>query len=297
MTAARLRLQDDYRAETDRALERLRQGGFGHCEVGLVLGSGLGNVVDGMEVSASMPFGEVPGLPSTTVQAHSGRILQARGAGGVAVAVFQGRLHAYEGLPMEQIVRPVAILAALGCHTVLLTNAAGGLDADMCAGDVMVISDLVDLHWVDAGRGLLQPDGDVPVELALRAARAGRVFDPVLVQRLLQTGARHGVPIRSGTYASLWGPNYETAAEIGMLRRIHANAVGMSTGPEAVFARALGLRVAGLSCITNVAVEFGGGEVTHEEVIEVGAARRGAIAEVVLASLPHLAAPEGGERG
>lgn len=281
-------VRPDYAERVEHAAAAMREKGFVGAPVAVVLGSGLGNVVDGMKVLAAADFSDVPTLATTTVRAHHGRLLEAE-VQGTRALVLQGRLHAYEGLPMEDIVFPVALLAALGAKTLLLTNAAGGLHPDMRAGDLMAISDLIDLHLVDAARGLLIPDPSVPSALLARAATAGRLFDRQLVHRLTETGAGCGVPVRTGTYASLWGPNYEPPKEIGQLRLLGADAVGMSTGPEAIFAKALGLRIAGLSCITNVAVEFGGGEVTHDEVVEVGAARRGAIAEVVLAILPRLA--------
>lgn len=264
-----------------------RAAGISGGRVGLVLGSGLGNVVDAMEVQAAIDFAALPGMFASTVTGHAGRLVLAR-VEDVDVIVLQGRLHAYEGRTLAEVVLPVALLCALGVRVMVLTNAAGGLHPDVVAGDLTVITDLIDLHLDDAGRGVLTHTGEVPLELALRAARAGRVFDRVLARRLVEIGAAAGLPIRTGTYASLWGPNYETAAEIGFLRRLGADAVGMSTGPEAALAQALGVRVAGVSCITNVAVETGGAEVTHAEVMEVGSSRRVELATLLLASLPVL---------
>ena len=281
------RLHPDFEPRLRAAAEAARAAGLRGARVGLVLGSGLGNVVDAMDEEASIAFPDIPGLHASTVQGHAGRLVQAR-SGEVDVLVLQGRLHAYEGLSMAEVVLPTALLCALGARTVVLTNAAGGLHPDMVAGDLTVLTDLFDLHLIDAGRGVLAPDGDVPVELAGRAARPGRFFDRALARRLVEIGAEQRLPIRTGTYASLWGPNYETPVEIGLMRRLGADAVGMSTGPEAAVARALGARLAGVSCITNVAVEHGGGEVTHDEVIEVGAQRRGELATLLLAGLPVL---------
>lgn len=279
-------LRSDYAARVDATVAELREAGFG-AGLGLVLGSGLGNVVDGMEVSARRGFGDIPGFHAPTVQAHHGQLVQAR-HGGVDVLVLQGRLHAYEGLDMADVVFPIATLLGLGCHTLLLTNAAGGLDPDHRAGDLMALTGLIDFHWIDATRGLLELPAGVDPELSLRAATHLPPYDRDLARRLVDTGAKEGISVRTGTYVSLWGPNYETPREIGFLRRLGAQAVGMSTGPETALAVRLGARVAGLSCITNVAVEAGGDVVTHEEVIEVGAARRDDTARLILACLPAL---------
>lgn len=273
-----------------------RRAGVDRGRVGLVLGSGLGNVVDAMEVKAAVDFADLPGIHTSTVIGHAGRLVLAS-AGGVDAIVLQGRLHAYEGRSLAEVVLPTALLCALGVRVLVLTNAAGGLHPDVAAGDLTVLTDLIDLHLEDAGRGVLTYTGDAPLELALRAARVGRVFDRVIARRLVEVGAQAGLPMRTGTYASLWGPNYETAAEIRQLRLIGADAVGMSTGPEAAIAHALGVRVAGVSCITNVAVEAGGVEVTHAEVMEVGSSRRAELATLLLAALPVLDALAGEGEG
>lgn len=279
-------LQTDYAARVDATVADLARDGFG-ARLGVVLGSGLGNVVDGMEIGAQRSFGDIAGFHAPTVKAHHGRLVQARHAG-VDAVVLQGRLHGYEGLSMAEVVFPIATLLGLGCSTILLTNAAGGLDPDHRAGDLMVLTGLIDFHWIDATRGLLVPPAGIDPEISLRAAARMAPYDRELAFRIVQAGADEGVAVRTGTYVSLWGPNYETPREIGFLRRIGGQAVGMSTGPETALATRMGARVAGLSCITNVAVEAGGEVVTHEEVIEVGAARRDDTARLILASLPAL---------
>lgn len=288
------RLDEDFARRVAAARDALRERGFEAPRVAVVLGSGLGNVVDRMEIEAELPFADIPGFHAPTVQAHRGRLVQAMHEGDRAL-ILQGRLHAYEGHPMEDVVFGVATLAALGARTLLLTNAAGGLHPDMRPGDLMAITDLVDLHLDDPARGLLLPPAAdaAEMELALRAAAPRRLFEPALAHTLLAAAADAGVGLRTGTYASLWGPNYEPPAEIGMLRRLGADAVGMSTGPEAAVAKRLGMRLAGISCITNVAVEAGGGVVTHDEVIEVGAQRRHELATLVLRALGPLAEGRG----
>ncbi len=280
------RLDDAFAQRVEAAAESLRAEGFG-APVGMVLGSGLGNVVDRMEVQAVRPFGEIPGFHAPTVAAHKGQLVQGTHDGRSAL-ILQGRLHAYEGLDMADVVFPIATLVALGCRTILMTNAAGGLHPDSRAGDVMVISSLIDFHWADATRGLVLPPANVDTEVALRAATHAGPFDRALAHGLVKVAASCKVFARTGTYVSLWGPNYETPREIGFLRRIGGDAVGMSTGPESAFARRMGVRLAGISLITNVAVESGGEVVTHDEVIEVGAASRESLADVILAALPLL---------
>jgi purine-nucleoside phosphorylase len=277
------RLRDDYAARVEEALQSLRPDGFG-APVGLVLGSGLGTVVDRMDVAAERSFDTIPGFHAPSVMAHAGRLVQAEHAGRAAL-ILQGRLHAYEGLPLADVVFPVATLLGLGCRTLLLTNAAGGLHPDARAGDLMALTGLIDLHLADAGRGLVLPPAGVDPELALRAATHLPPFDRDLAYRLVDVGAAAGIPVRTGVYASLWGPNYEPAVEIGVLREMGCDAVGMSTGPETAFAVRMGAKVGGISCITNVAVEHGGDVVTHDEVVEVGAAVRDALTHLILAFL------------
>ncbi len=261
------------------------------ARTGLVLGSGLGGLIDRTETVASVPFDGIPGFHAASVVGHSGRVVQAR-RDGAEFLVLQGRLHAYEGFDLGSVILPVAVLCALGCETVVLTNAAGGLDPDMRAGDVAVLTGLIDLHLKDALRGVLVPDGEIPSGLAARAATPGSLFDPALAAQLRAVAADERIAPHTGTYVSLWGPNYESPVEIGFLRRLGGVAVGMSTGPEAVVARALGARVGGVSLITNVAVEAGGGVVTHDEVVEVGAARRDAMEALLLSAVDRLATAE-----
>lgn len=277
-------LDPEFAARVDATADHLAGAGITGGPCAMVLGSGLGDFVDRMDVRAQVDFADVPGMYAATVVGHSGRVVQAR-HGGTDVVVLQGRLHAYEGLAMDEVVLPMLALRALGAETVVLTNAAGGLHPDMTAGDMTVLTGLLDLHLVDPLRGILRPDGGVPNELALRARRAGHVFDPSLALRL-RSVAPH--PVHTGTYVSLWGPNYETPLEIGFLRRLGGVAVGMSTGPEATALRTFGARVAGISLITNVSVETGQAVVTHDEVVSVGADRRGEMEDLLARVLDEV---------
>lgn len=267
--------------------------------VGLVLGSGLGNFVDAVEGALAVDYAAIPGFTAPSVAEHSGRLVSGTAAG-VPVLVMQGRLHPYEGLPYAELLLPTAVLAGLGVHTVVVTNAAGGLNRFFTPGDLMVIRDQIDLHLHDPLRGLLADPwaplpgaaGDGAARRAQLAAigRSGGIadlYDPELARELVAAAAAVGVPMHSGTYASMYGPAYEAKAEIGLLRRLGCDAVGMSTAPEAVLLRRLGVRTVGLSCITNPARETGQPELSHQDVVEVGAMVRDRIAKLLLEFLPR----------
>jgi purine-nucleoside phosphorylase len=278
------RLREDYA----RALVELRADlaaeGFG-APLAVVLGSGLSSVVDGLQVEATRAFEEIAGFHAPTVEAHPGALLQCRLSGQPLLAL-QGRLHAYEGLSMEDVLFPAAALWALGTRGVLLTNAAGGLHPGWTAGEFMLISDIIDLHGTDPLRGLLNSETGGPLG---RSSHGAPLLDASLRRAMAKAAVGQGISVRQGCYASVWGPNYETSAEIGMLRRFGADAVGMSTGPECILLRRLGVRVAGISCITNVAMEDGAQTVTHEEVVEMGRRRQEEMSRLVLGSLETMA--------
>jgi len=288
-------LSDRWRGRVEKAVAFLRDRGFAG-RVGLVLGSGLGNFVDAVEGAEAVDYGDIPGYASTTVAEHAGRLVRGTAAG-VPVIVMQGRLHPYEGLPHEELLLPTAVLACLGVDCAVVTNAAGGLNRYFAPGDLMVIRDQIDLHLEDPLRGLLRRPFAASVEAtadqAARLAAVGRVpglpdlFDPALAVKLVEAAAETGVPMHSGTYASMPGPAYEAKAEIGMLRRLGCDAVGMSTAPETVLLKRLGVAPVGLSCITNPARETGQPELSHQDVVEVGAMVRDRMAKLLLAFLPR----------
>lgn len=281
-------LEPAWRDRIDTAVARLAELGFPtEPALGLVLGSGLGGFVDELEVVAAAPFAAIPGFSGADVAAHAGRLVAAR-ASGVPLLVLQGRPHAYEGLAMAEVVLPCAVLAGAGCPAVVLTNAAGGLRPGMVAGELAVLRDLFDLHLADVARSILRPDPAVEPGLFGRASRAGALFDPELADVLAAAAREAGIGLRPAVYASVWGPHYEESATIGMLRRFGADVVGMSTGPEAAYLHAVGVRVAGLSCITNVAVENGAVTVSHDEVVEVGGRSGDGFARLLRSALPAL---------
>ncbi|HVE78110.1 MAG TPA: purine-nucleoside phosphorylase [Gemmatimonadaceae bacterium] len=234
--------------------------GGGRPTVALVLGSGLGALVDEIEGAVRVPFAEIPGFPGATVVGHRGAVVAGRLAGRQVVA-FAGRFHLYEGHAPATAALPARVAAALGTETLFVSNAAGGIRRTFRAGDLMVIADHINLLWqnplvgpVAAGEERF-PDMSAPYDAALRALAH-------------EAGRAAGVPLVEGVYAALQGPTYETPAEVRMLDRLGADATGMSTVPEVLAARALGMRVVGISCITNMACGITSGALSHDDVLE-----------------------------
>jgi inosine/guanosine/xanthosine phosphorylase family protein len=290
------RLAPVWRDRVAGAVTFLSERGFGG-RVGLILGSGLGNFVDAVEAAEAISYGDIPGYATTTVAEHSGRLVTGTAAG-VPVIVMQGRLHPYEGLPSVELLLPTAVLACLGIDTAVVTNAAGGLNRYYRPGDLMVIRDQIDMHLHDPLRGLMArpfaPAHEIDPTLHARLKAIGRsgglpdLYDPELADQLVAAAAACGVPMHAGTYASMSGPAYEAKAEIGLLRRIGCDAVGMSTAPETVLLKRLGVAPVGLSCITNPARETGQPLLSHQDVVEVGKMVRERMARLLLEFLPRV---------
>ena len=226
----------------------------------IILGSGLGGLAGEIEGVRRVPFGEVPGFPGATVAGHAGALLAGRLAGREVVALA-GRFHLYEGHPAALAAFPVRVMRALGADTLVVSNAAGGVRRTFRAGDLMVIADHINLMWRNPLLGPLEP-GDV------RFPDMSDPYDRALRARLHEAAHEAGVALQEGVYAGLLGPAYETPAEVRMLERLGADAVGMSTVPETVVARAIGMRVAGVSCITNLACGLSMHPLSHDEVLE-----------------------------
>ncbi len=231
-------------------------------KVAVVLGSGLGALGDAVDGAVRVPYAEIPGFPATTVHGHAGEFI-AGTLEGVPVLLQSGRFHLYEGHDPATVILPVRVFATLGIRTLIVTNAAGGLRSTFRPPLLMLIADHLNLMWRSPLAGRVQdgedrfPDMSEPYDRALRA--------------LARTVARDaGIPLDEGVYAGLLGPTYETPAEIRMLQRIGADAVGMSTVPEVIAARARGMRVLGVSSITNPGAGLTAGVLSHEEVLEAG---------------------------
>jgi purine-nucleoside phosphorylase len=244
--------------------------------VALVLGSGLGALAKEVEDAVVVPAAEVPGLPVPKVPGHAGALVAGR-LGGVPVLVLAGRVHTYEGYSAAEVAFATRVAAELGCRALVATNAAGGINPDFRPGDLMVLRDHVNFLFDNPLRG-----GPSFVDLA-------GAYDADLRAVAARHATAAGAPLREGVYLAAAGPSYETPAEIAIFRSWGVDAVGMSTVPEVIAARAHGLRVAAVSAITNVH-RPGGTPTSHAEVLEVGAQLRPRLRELVLALLPVAAA-------
>lgn len=230
-------------------------------EVGIILGSGLGRVAESVEDAVVIPYIEIPHFHGTSVEGHAGQMILGVFQGAPTV-FLQGRFHLYEGYSMDDVVFPTRTICGLGIQTLVLTNAAGGVNTRFRPGDLMLIEDHLNLM------------GDNPLkgpnlaQLGPRFPDLSEAYSRVCLEALLASAEELRMPVHRGVYAGLLGPTYETPAEIRMYRALGADAVGMSTVPEAIAANHLGVRVAGISCITNLAAGLSPQKLTHQEVIE-----------------------------
>jgi purine-nucleoside phosphorylase len=226
-------------------------------ETAIVLGSGLGGVVETFSIEAEVSFADVPGLSASTVPGHSGRLVLAR-ISGKPVLMAQGRRHLYEGLSAYEVTAGIRFMHGLGIKRVVLTNAAGAIKETMAVGELMLITDHLNLQ------------GSTPLLGGAHFHDMSEVYSAEWRQRFQEAATELNLPLHEGVYAALLGPQYETPAEIRMLRTLGADAVGMSTVPEAIQARALGMEVAGISMLTNWAAGLKPQTLDHAEVVSVG---------------------------
>lgn len=230
-------------------------------KVALVLGSGLGDYADEMEIVDTVSYKEIEDFPISTVAGHEGRFLFGYLAG-VLVCAMQGRVHYYEGYPMQDVVLPIRLMGMLGAKTIVLTNAAGGVNFSFQPGDLMLITDHISTAVPSP---LIGPDLE---KLGSRFPDMSEVYDKELREIVRKAARNVGISLQQGVYMQFTGPNYETPAEIRMCRTLGGDAAGMSTACEAMAARHMGMRVCGISCITNLACGMSGRPLSHEEVQE-----------------------------
>jgi purine-nucleoside phosphorylase len=242
--------------------------------IALVLGSGLGGFADDFEEAVAIPYEDIPGFVRSTAQGHAGRLVVGK-IDSVPVLAMQGRVHYYEGYSLEEVTFPVRTFGLLGVKTLVLTNAAGGIDVQLTQGVLMVISDHVNLMGVNPLRG---PNDE---RFGPRFPDMSAVYSPELQELVVDEAKAIGAEVRRGVYGGLSGPSYETPAEIHLLRALGADAVGMSTVPEAIVARHMGLEVLGISCITNMAAGISDEPINHEEVMATGDRVRETFAELL----------------
>lgn len=248
--------------------------------VALVLGSGFGGLAEAVEDATVVEYASIDGFPrpATGVQGHAGKLIFGRVAG-VDVAVFSGRVHAYQGVSSADAAYPARLSAALGCETIVVTNAAGSVNPDLRVGDVVLIGDQINLTGSSPLVGWSGPPGGVPF-VPMRDA-----YDPRLRELAREAAAEQALALHDGVYAGLLGPAFETQAEVRYLRTVGADVVGMSTVPEVIAARAFGMRVLGFSLVTNAAAGIG---LSHEEVLEAGERAQRALRELLIAILHRL---------
>ena len=234
---------------------------LGSAEIGVILGSGLGDYANALEDAVKLPYSEIPGFPVSTVPGHAG-MLCCGSLHGKRVVMMQGRFHYYEGYSMKEVVLPVRVMQRMGVRTLIVTNACGGVNLEFEPGDLMVISDVFSMTGVNP---LMGENLD---EFGPRCPDMSCMFDKQLRALAHETAKAQGFTLREGVYCQFPGPCYETPAEIRMVRILGADAVGMSTVPEAIAARHGGMRVLGISCITNMAAGILDQPLCHEEVTE-----------------------------
>ena len=253
MTAVYERLQNCYKSIQDQICVRPK--------VALVLGSGLGDYADGIQIESTLDYHEISGFPVSTVSGHKGRFVFGY-VKDVPVVIMQGRVHYYEGYPMEDVVLPIRLMKMMGAEILFLTNAAGGVNYDFHAGDFMMITDQIS-DFVPSP--LIGPNVE---ELGKRFPDMSHIYDPKLCQVLRETSHDLGISLKEGTYLQLTGPNFESPHEVRMCRILGADAVGMSTACEAVAANHMKMRICGISCISNMACGMTEQPLSHTEVKE-----------------------------
>lgn len=250
--------------------------------VAIVLGSGLGGFAQDLTGATEIPYDEIPGFARATVEGHAGSLVIGR-AGDVTVAAMQGRFHFYEGYSLQDVTFPIRVLKLLGVRTLVLTNAAGSLNVEFTPGSLMVITDHLNL----LGDNPLRGENDE--RFGPRFPDLSTVYAHELQNIVIEEGSAMGIELRRGVYAALAGPSYETPAEIHMVRSLGADAVGMSTVPEAIVARHMGMDVIGISCITNLAAGVSNRPIDHGQVMQIGERVRGAFAELLSRVVKRLA--------
>jgi purine-nucleoside phosphorylase len=267
----------------DDALSAIRARDPRVPDVALILGSGLGALADELADAVAIPFGEIPGFPAAAVAGHRGRLVMGE-LEGVTCAALQGRFHLYEGYDAATVALPTRVMLGLGARTLIVTNAAGGINRTFRAGDLMLIDDHINLMGRNPLTGPVV-DGDV------RFPDMSRPYDPALQALAEEVALAAGVRVVRGVYAAVLGPSYETPAEVRMIERLGGDVVGMSTVPEVIVARARGVPVLGISLVSNAAAGLSAVPLSHEEVVEAGREAEGRFTRLLRGVLRRLGTP------
>jgi purine-nucleoside phosphorylase len=249
--------------------------------IGVVLGSGLGAFADELSERIDIPYADIPGWPHSTAVGHAGKLIIGK-LGALDVAVMAGRAHLYEGYAMHQVTYGVRVLQSIGARSMVFTNAAGGINLTLERGGLVLISDHINLQ---GGNPLVGPNDD---RLGPRFPDMSEAYSRAYRETAKDVAAEQCIAVTEGVYAAMLGPSYETPAEIRYLRAIGADVVGMSTVPEAIVANHMGMKVLGISCVTNMAAGILPQKINHEEVLETGAMVRDTLVRFLKALLPRL---------
>jgi purine-nucleoside phosphorylase len=250
--------------------------------IALILGSGLGAFAEKLSGAKRIPYGAIPGFPRSTVEGHSGQLVIGQ-VDGVPIAVMQGRVHLYEGYSPKEVVFPMRVLGRLGIRAAILTNAAGAINLDYSQGALVVIRDHINLQGTNP---LIGPNDE---RFGPRFPDMSQAYSKAYREIALLAATRLGIQVHEGVYAALWGPSFETPAEIRYLKMIGADLVGMSTAFEVIVARHMGIRVLGISCATNMASGILDQPLTHAEVMETGERVKGQFISLLRAVIPQIA--------
>lgn len=272
--------EKDVFARAKEAAQYIKDQGVDALEVGLILGSGLGELADEIEDRVVIQYTDIPSFPVSTVEGHAGQLVCGT-LGGKKVIALQGRFHYYEGYTMEVVTFPIRVMSELGVESMIVTNAAGGVNRDFTPGDLMMITDHINFFGTnpliganDEERGPRFPD-------------LSQAYDLEYQTFIKEAATELDLPLKEGVYFGMTGPTYESPAEIRMINTLGGDSVGMSTVPEVIVARHAGIRVAGISCITNFAAGLGG-ELNHEDVIEVSTKIRSSFKSLVVTLLEKM---------
>lgn len=250
-------------------------------QTALILGSGLGAFADTLADRVAIPYAEIPGFAKSTVEGHAGQLVLGQ-VEGVHVAAMQGRFHFYEGYPISQVIFPVRALGVLGVKSLVVTNAAGGVNVEFNQGALMLINDHLNLMGTNP---LIGPND---ARFGPRFPDMSEVYSHAYQEIAVEEADAMNLHLKRGVYAALTGPSYETPSEIRLLRTLGADAIGMSTVPEAIVARQMGIKVLGISCITNMAAGVLDEPINHEEVLEIGLRVRETFQELLRRVIPRL---------
>ena len=267
-------------ARAKEAAQYIKNQGVDTLEVGLILGSGLGELADEIEDRVVIQYTDIPSFPVSTVEGHAGQLVCGT-LGGKKVIALQGRFHYYEGYTMEVVTFPIRVMSELGVESMIVTNAAGGVNRDFTPGDLMMITDHINFFGTNP---LIGANDE---EQGPRFPDLSQAYDLEYQTFIKEAASELDLPLKEGVYFGMTGPTYESPAEIRMINTLGGDSVGMSTVPEVIVARHAGIRVAGISCITNFAAGLGG-ELNHEDVIEVSTKIRSSFKSLVVTLLEKM---------